>query len=159
VANSSVKKLRDMVDPKHFCHQVTQPKMLSLLKTTFIERVGSSDVALRDRILSMDDGFEFLLKNRGSQESLEGVSKIFNLCTGRDFSPSYDTDPDFVNKLAQVRLSASRSARQRAHATCTSTVTRASTAIRRVFVGEVQGSGVLMRLYSFQGKSGLVRRV
>lgn len=35
---------------------------------------------------------------------MEGVSKIFNLCTGRDFSPTYDTDPDFVNKLAQVRL-------------------------------------------------------
>jgi hypothetical protein len=104
VANSSVKKLRDMVDSKHFCHPVTQPKMLALLKRTFIERVGSSDIALRDRILSMDDGFEFLLKNRGSQESLDGVSKIFNLCTGRDFSPTYDTDPDFVNKLAQVRL-------------------------------------------------------
>ena len=93
-----------MVDPKHFCHQATQPKMLALLKKTFIEPVGSSDVALRDRILSMDDGFEFLLRNRSSAESLEGVSKIFNLCTGRDFSPTYDTDPDFVNKLAQVRL-------------------------------------------------------
>ena len=93
-----------MVDPKHFCHQATLPKMLALLKKTFIERVGSSDVALRDRILSMDDGFEFLLRNRSSAESLEGVSKIFNLCTGRDFSPTYDTDPDFVNKLAQVRL-------------------------------------------------------
>lgn len=99
-----MKKLRDMVDPKHFCHQATQPKMLALLKKTFIEPVGSSDVALRDRILSMDDGFEFLLRNRSSAESLEGVSKIFNLCTGRDFSPTYDTDPDFVNKLAQVRL-------------------------------------------------------
>ena len=55
-----MKKLRDMVDPKHFCHQATQPKMLALLKKTFIEPVGSSDVALRDRILSMDDGFEFL---------------------------------------------------------------------------------------------------
>jgi len=99
-----VQKLRDMSHEKHFCHPVTQPKMLALLKKTFIERVGSSDVALRDRILSMDDGFEFLLKNRSSQASLEGVSKIYNLCTGRNFSPTYDTDPDFVNKLAQVRM-------------------------------------------------------
>ena len=99
-----MQKLRDMSHEKHFCHPVTQPKMLALLKKTFIERVGSSDVALRDRILSMDDGFEFLLKNRSSQASLEGVSKIYNLCTGRNFSPTYDTDPDFVNKLAQVRM-------------------------------------------------------
>jgi hypothetical protein len=99
-----MQKLRDMSHEKHFCHPVTQPKMLALLKKTFIERVGSSDVALRDRILSMDDGFEFLLKNRSSQASLEGVSKIYNLCTGRNFSPNYETDPDFVSKLAQVRL-------------------------------------------------------
>ncbi len=78
--------------------------MLALLKRTFIEKVGSSEVALRDRILSMDDGFEFLLKNRSSLAAFEGISKIYNLCTGRDFSATYETDPDFVKKLAEVRL-------------------------------------------------------
>jgi hypothetical protein len=78
--------------------------MLALLKRTFIEKVGSSEVALRDRILSMDDGFEFLLKNRSSSASFEGISKIYNLCTGRDFSATYETDPDFVKKLAEVCL-------------------------------------------------------
>ena len=101
VANESVQKLRDLADAKNFCHKITQPKLLKLLKKTFIERVSSSDSALRDRILSMDDGFEFLLRQRSQDAALEGVSRIYNLCTGRNFSPNFDTDPDFVAKLAQ----------------------------------------------------------
>jgi hypothetical protein len=93
-----------MSDAKHFCHKVTLPKMLALLKRTFIERVGTSDIALRDRILSMDDGFEFLLRNRSQPAAFDGVSKIYNLCTGRDFSVTYETDPDFVKKLAEVGM-------------------------------------------------------
>ncbi len=104
VANNSVQKLREMSDAKHFCHTTTQPKMLALLKTSFIECVASSGMALRDRILSMDDGFEYLLKNRSNSASLEGLSKMFDLCTGRVFSTTYETDPDFVMKLAEVRL-------------------------------------------------------
>jgi hypothetical protein len=82
--------------------KVTQPKMLALLKRSFIESVQPGSVALRDRILSMDDGFEYLLRNRSSSVSFEGVCKLYNLCTGRDFSPTFETDPDFVAKLAEV---------------------------------------------------------
>jgi hypothetical protein len=78
--------------------------MLALLKTTFIECVASSGTALRDRILSMDDGFEYLLKNRSNPVSLDGLSQMFDLCTGRVFSATYETDSDFVKKLAEVRL-------------------------------------------------------
>jgi hypothetical protein len=99
-----VQQLRDMSDSKHFCHRVTQPKTLAPLKRAFIEKVGSSEVALRNRILSMDGGFEFLLKNRSSSAAFEGISKIYNLCMGRDFSATYETDPDFVKKLAEVCL-------------------------------------------------------
>ena len=115
VANDSVQKLRDLADAKHFCHKITQPKLLKLLKKTFIERVSSSDSALRDRILSMDDGFEFLLRQRGQEAALEGVARIYNLCTGRNFSPNFDTDPDFVAKLAQ-RFAEFLSAKQRSSA-------------------------------------------
>ena len=111
VVNSSVQKLRDMCDPEKFCHKVTLPKMLAELKKTFIEPVGISDVALRDRILSMDDGFEFLLEHRyqpASEEkrfsNMEGLSKLYGLCTGRVFSVTYETDPDFVEKLAKVGM-------------------------------------------------------
>ena len=111
LANSSVQKLREMSDAKHFCHEVTLPKMLALLKQTFIERSGTSGVALRDRILSMDDGFEFLLEHRyqpASEENkisnMEGLSKLYGLCTGRVFSVTYETDPDFVEKLAKVGM-------------------------------------------------------
>ena len=104
VANSSVQKLREMSDAKHFCHKVTLPKMLALLKQTFIERSGTSGVALRDRILSMDDGFEFLLRTRSQPAALAGLSKIYDLCTGRVFSEKYETDPVFVKKLAEVGM-------------------------------------------------------
>ncbi len=107
-----------MCDPEKFCHKVTLPKMLAALKKTFIEPVGISDVALRDRILSMDDGFEFLLEHRyqpaPSEElsdpaeqrfpNMEGLSKLYGLCTGRVFSVTYETDPDFVEKLAKVGM-------------------------------------------------------
>jgi len=46
---------------------------------------------------------------------LEGVSKIYNLCTGRIFSPTYDTDPEFVSKLAK-RFGKFLSAKSRAAA-------------------------------------------
>jgi hypothetical protein len=101
VANNSVGKLRDIVDPRHFCARVTQPRLLAMLKKTFIEPTASG-VALRDHILSMDTGFEFLLNNRGSRTCLDAISTIYNLCTGKEFSPSYTTDSDFVSKLAQV---------------------------------------------------------
>ncbi len=78
--------------------------MLALLKKSFIESFQPGSVALRDRILSMDDGFEYLLRNRSSVVSFEGVCKLYNLCTGRDFSVTFETDPDFVAKLAEVRL-------------------------------------------------------
>ena len=93
-----------MCDPEKFCHKVTLPKMLAALKKTFIEPVGISDVALRDRILSMDDGFEFLLRTRSQPAALAGLSKIYDLCTGRVFSEKYETDPDFVKKLADVGM-------------------------------------------------------
>jgi hypothetical protein len=93
-----------MSDAKHFCHEVTLPKMLTLLKQTFIERSGTSGVALRDRILSMDDGFEYLLRTRSQPAALAGLSKIYDLCTGRVFSEKYETDPDFVKKLAEVGM-------------------------------------------------------
>jgi hypothetical protein len=94
-----------MCDPKKFCHNVTLPKMLAELKRTFIEPVGSS---LRDRILSMDDGFEFLLAHRtqpappGGLSNMEGLSKLYGLCTGSVFSVTYETDPDCVKILAEV---------------------------------------------------------
>ncbi len=104
--NSSVQKLRDMCDPKKFCHKVTLPKMLAELKKTFIEPVTSS---LRDRILSVDDdGFEFLLAHRyqpappGGLSNMEGLSKLYDLCTGRVFSETFETDPDCVKQLAKV---------------------------------------------------------
>ena len=93
-----------MCDPKKFCHNVTLPKMLALLKRTFIERVGTSDIALRDRILSMDDGFEFLLRNRSQPAAFDGLSKIYDLCTGRVFSVTFETDPDCVKELAGVGM-------------------------------------------------------
>ncbi len=93
---------------KKFCHDMTLSKMLAELKKTFIEPVGSSQ---RDRILSMDDGFEFLLEHRyqpASEEkrfsNMEGLSKLYGLCTGRVFSVTYVTDPDFVEKLAKVGM-------------------------------------------------------
>ncbi len=80
----------------------TLPKMLELLKSTFIHPVGSNTVALLDRILSMDDVFEILSRDRLA--AFDGLSKIYNLCTGRDFTVTYETDPDFVKNLAQVRM-------------------------------------------------------
>ena len=59
----------------------------------------------------MDDGFEFLLEHRyqpASEENkisnMEGLSKLYGLCTGRVFSVTYETDPDFVEKLAKVGM-------------------------------------------------------
>jgi hypothetical protein len=94
--------------PKGFCHQVTQPEMLVLLKTTFIEPCEDGGVAQRDRILSMEDGFECLLRDRHDTNkkaaSLNGLHQIYRLCTGKCFSMTFETDPDFVAKLAEVRL-------------------------------------------------------
>jgi hypothetical protein len=94
--------------PKGFCHKVTQPKMLALLKETFIKPFEAGGVALRDRILSMEDGFECLLRGRHDTTkkalSLNGLNQIYLLCTGRDFSVTFETDPEFVAKLAEVRL-------------------------------------------------------
>jgi hypothetical protein len=101
IANSSVKKLRELTDPKHFCVKGTQSKMLALLKSTFIGPLNGGP-SLRDHILSMDDGFEFLLRNRSAASSLAGVSAVYNLCTGRQFSPNFQVDPDFLDKLSQV---------------------------------------------------------
>ena len=66
----------------------------------------------------MDDGFEFLLEHRYQQApaeelsdpsekrfpNMEGLSKLYGLCTGRVFSVTYETDPDFVEKLAKVGM-------------------------------------------------------
>ncbi len=92
--------------------------MLALLKMTFLQPVGDSDISFFDRILSMDDGFEFLLKNRyqpaPAEElshpaekkfpNMEGLSKLYDLCSGRVFSATHETDPDFVKILAEVGL-------------------------------------------------------
>jgi hypothetical protein len=102
VVDSSVQKLREISESKHFCQKVTQAKMLALLKKTFIEPVEAGGVALRDRILSMEDGFEYLLNTRSAEASLSGLSQMYNLCTGRVFSTTFQTDPDFVTKLAEV---------------------------------------------------------
>jgi hypothetical protein len=102
VVDSSVQTLRDISDSKHFCQKVTQAKMLALLKKTFIEPVEAGGVALRDRILSMEDGFESLLNTRSAEASLSGLSQMYNLCTGRVFSTTFESDPDFVAKLAEV---------------------------------------------------------
>jgi hypothetical protein len=99
LANSSVQKLREM--SKLFCREGTLPEMLALLKKIFIEPVGSE---LLDRILSMHDGLEFHLKNRSNKDDLEPLSEIYDLCSGRDFSVTYETDPDFVKKLAGVGM-------------------------------------------------------
>ncbi len=96
-----MQKLREMTDGRHFCHPVTQPKMLALLKKAFIE---PREVALIDRILSMEDGFEYLLKNRHLEGVLTRLKQIYKSCDGKSFSPTYQRDPDFVAILAKVRL-------------------------------------------------------
>ncbi len=97
------------------CHEVTLPKLLASLKRIFfIDPVGPSDTSVSDHILSMDDGFEFLLKtwshgvygyDNGVTQSaiLEGLSAIHDLFTGRAFSVFFETDSDLVKKLAEVR--------------------------------------------------------
>ncbi len=52
--DSSVQQLREMSDPKHFCHQATQAKLLALLKKEFIEPSADGS-SLRDSIQSMPD--------------------------------------------------------------------------------------------------------
>jgi hypothetical protein len=89
---------------KLFCDEGYLPKMLALLKITFIEPVGSNTVALLDRILSLDDVFEILLRDRFEPAAFDGISKFYNLCSGRDFTVTYETDPDFVKKLAEVGM-------------------------------------------------------
>jgi hypothetical protein len=102
LANCSVQKLREM--SKLFCRGGNLSEMLALLKRTFIEPVGSNTVGLLDRILSMDHVFEFLFRDRFEPAAFVGLSKIYDLCSGRDFSVTYETDPDFVKKLAEVGL-------------------------------------------------------
>jgi hypothetical protein len=99
LANSSVQKLREM--SKLFCREGTQAEMLALLKKTFIEPVGSE---LLDRILSVRGGFTFHLKNRFNKDNLERLSEIYDMCSGRDFSATHESDPDFVKKLARVGI-------------------------------------------------------
>jgi hypothetical protein len=102
------------------CHKVTLPKLLAALKRIFFDPVGPSDISLFDRILSMDDGFECLLKEWSSfalcdvfhgQENpsaysdvLQGLSKIYDVWSGRVFSVIFETDrhPDLTKKLAEV---------------------------------------------------------
>ncbi len=96
-----MQKLRDLTDAKHFCHWETQPKLLKLLKKAFLEPINSGQPALCDCILSMDDGFEFQLRQRGQLAALEGLERIYDLFTGRGFSPNFETDPDVLAKLAQ----------------------------------------------------------
>ncbi len=96
-------------DANGFCRKVTQAKMLALhpdlnLKKTFIEPLEAGGVALLDRILSMEDGFECLLKNRNDPKAFHGLGQIYDLCTGRIFSPTFETDGDIVVNLAKVRL-------------------------------------------------------
>ena len=101
LANSSVQKLREM--SKLFCREGTQPEMLALLKKTCIEPVGS-ELPVLDRILSMHGGFKFHFKNRFNKDNLERLSEIYDMCSGRDFSATHETDPDFVKKLARVGM-------------------------------------------------------
>ena len=100
LANSSVQKLREMY--KVFCREGNLPEMLALLKRTLIVRVGSSTVSLLDRILSLHDCFEFLFRDRFEPAALDGLSKLYDLCSGRHFSVTYETDPDFVKELSWV---------------------------------------------------------
>jgi len=105
VINASVQKLRDLTDAKHFCHWETQPKLLKLLKKAFFEPINSGQPSLCDCILSMDEGFEFQLRQRGQQAALECSWSIYNLCTGRVFAPSYETDTELFERLVQVEAS------------------------------------------------------
>jgi hypothetical protein len=52
--------------------------------------------------LSMHDCFEFLFRDRFEPAALDGLSKLYDLCSGRHFSVTYETDPDFVKELARV---------------------------------------------------------
>ncbi len=102
-----MQKLREMSDARHFCLRVTQPKMLALLKKTCIEPFEAGGVALIHRILSMEDGFEYMFKNRYVLEwAFRGLNRIYKLCNGFLFSPTYQIDLGFmsVTELAEVRL-------------------------------------------------------
>ncbi len=75
-----------------------------------------------DHILCMDGGFEFFLKEWSRivlqfvlndiplpsecsmrfSEIIEGLSSLYDLCTGRYFSVTFETDQDLVKKLAEV---------------------------------------------------------
>jgi hypothetical protein len=97
-------------------HEETLPKLLAALKRIFFfDPVGPSDTPACDHILSIDDGFEGVLKkwshgvygheNELTQSAtLEGLSLIYDLCTGRAFSVFFETDPDLVKKLAEVSI-------------------------------------------------------
>lgn len=103
------------------CHKVTLSKLLASLKRIFINPVGP-ETPIIDHILCMDDGFEFFLKEWSRivlqfvlndiplpaecsmrlGEMIEGLSSLYDLCTGRYFSVTFETDPDLVKKLAEV---------------------------------------------------------
>ncbi len=103
------------------CHKVTLPKLLASLKRIFIDPVGP-ETPIIDHILCMDDGFEFFLKEWSRivlqfvlndiplpsecsmrfDEMIEGLSSLYDLCTGRYFSVTFECEQDLVKKLAEV---------------------------------------------------------
>ena len=91
-----MQKLRDLTDAKHFCHWETQPKLLKLLKKALVEPFGSNEPALCDTLFSSFD--EFLGKRH-----TRGVAAVYNICTGRLFSPRYEMDIELVEMFATVR--------------------------------------------------------